>query len=61
MRHALSAQPVDTYAGPIHITASFGLATMDKGQELHADSLIRVADEALYRAKRAGRNRLEGL
>ncbi len=39
-----------------HITASFGLATLNPSQDFH--SLIAAADEALYRAKRAGRNRV---
>jgi diguanylate cyclase (GGDEF)-like protein len=40
-----------------HITASFGVATLVEGQP--ADALIDTADRALYRAKEAGRNRVE--
>jgi diguanylate cyclase (GGDEF)-like protein len=40
----------------IHVTASFGVAGM-QGQEDFADTLRR-ADEALYRAKSEGRNRV---
>jgi len=39
-----------------HITASFGVASLDTGQ--HAEELIAVADAALYRAKKAGRNQV---
>jgi diguanylate cyclase (GGDEF)-like protein len=37
-----------------HITGSFGVATLRPGQD--AESLMANADEALYRAKEAGRN-----
>lgn len=37
-----------------HITASFGVAQLREGQD--ANALIAVADQALYSAKRAGRN-----
>lgn len=41
-----------------HITASFGAASLRAGQD--AQALIAVADEALYRAKKTGRNRVMG-
>jgi len=40
-------------------TASFGLASLGPGDELDSTSLLKAADDALYRAKRAGRNRVE--
>lgn len=41
----------------IHITVSIGVAGLD--QEIsNMEKLIRIADEALYRAKREGRNRV---
>ena len=60
MRQAVSTQPIDTSAGPVRTTASFGIATMDKARPMHVDEIIRTADEALYRAKRAGRNQAGG-
>ncbi|MCY1517488.1 Diguanylate cyclase DosC [compost metagenome] len=44
-------------AGPLHITASIGVATFDG----HPDYayLFQRADQALYRAKQAGRDRCE--
>lgn len=39
-----------------HITASFGVATLEPGQ--HAEALISAADAALYRAKEDGRDRV---
>lgn len=50
---------VPTEVGPLRVTVSGGVATAP----LHAtdpESLIRVADEALYRAKSWGRNRVTG-
>lgn len=41
------------------VTVSLGVALMEPGQPLHRDELIRRADQALYRAKRGGRNRVE--
>ena len=41
-----------------HITASFGVATLAAGQDERG--LLAAADAALYRAKQAGRDRIEG-
>lgn len=43
---------------PIRVSASFGVATLDPGRD-DLDSLLVKADEALYEAKRGGRNRVE--
>jgi len=43
--------------GHIQVTASFGVAALDGTQPVE-DSVLR-ADEAMYRAKSAGRNRIE--
>lgn len=43
----------------VSITASFGIASMEPRQIKSADKLINEADEALYRAKAQGRNRIE--
>jgi two-component system, cell cycle response regulator len=40
----------------LKITASFGLATLMEGESL--DGLLKRADDALYRAKNSGRNRV---
>lgn len=42
---------------PVHVTISLGCAQMDRRGD-GIDGLLRRADEALYRAKRAGRDRV---
>lgn len=41
------------------VTVSIGLCTMKPEKGMHPDLIINIADKALYRAKQAGRNRLE--
>ena len=48
----------DDSTGPVPVTASVGVASLPSDGENVGD-LVRAADEALYRAKRAGRNRVE--
>lgn len=43
-------------AGLLRVTVSAGCATLEPGEP--AEDLLRRADEALFRAKRAGRNRI---
>jgi len=43
----------------VRVTVSAGAAAYPNQNVEHDDDLIRLADEALYRAKEAGRNRLE--
>ena len=40
------------------LTASFGSTTALPGLKLTSEALLRIADECLYEAKRAGRNRI---
>jgi two-component system cell cycle response regulator len=48
-----------TYAGSsIKVTASFGVAWLTSNSDT-AERLLSRADEALYNAKQAGRNRVE--
>jgi diguanylate cyclase (GGDEF)-like protein len=44
-------------AGAVQITASFGVARFAPG--IDAQGFVRAADEALYEAKRRGKNRVQ--
>ncbi|WP_017462168.1 tetratricopeptide repeat-containing diguanylate cyclase [Dyella ginsengisoli] len=60
IRLALADTPIDDRHPELGISASFGVAsTRSSGYEL--SELMAHADAALYRAKRAGRNRVEAV
>ncbi len=44
---------------PVRVTVSAGVATLDDGEHGDAQALVAAADRRLYRAKQAGRNRVE--
>jgi diguanylate cyclase (GGDEF)-like protein len=59
IRQRIAATPFDTEAGPVQMTASFGVAaTPPTGPSLGmgVEVQIAVADACLYRSKRDGRN-----
>ncbi len=59
IRQQIAATPFDTEAGPVPVTASFGVAsTPQTGPSLGmgVEVQIAVADACLYRSKRDGRN-----
>lgn len=50
---------METSGGPLRVTLSIGALSTDVWREGDTDVLLRAADAALYRAKDAGRNRVE--
>jgi diguanylate cyclase (GGDEF)-like protein len=61
LRAHLTEDPIALPGVALTLTASFGCTTAMPGMLISSDSLIRRADEALYLAKRLGRNRVEFL
>jgi diguanylate cyclase (GGDEF)-like protein len=61
LRLAVASKPIETDAGALAVTVSFGLAFVPLGEEFvtNCEDLLRRADDALYDAKRHGRNRVE--
>jgi diguanylate cyclase len=57
MRLAVRADPIDHADRNIEVTVSLG-GTTTRGDEPE-DQVLNRADEALYRAKELGRNRVE--
>ena len=58
LRRDIAESPFETSAGPLAVTASFGVASL-RAADLTPGSLLARADAAMYRAKQAGRNRVE--
>ena len=57
LRRAVAARPIETPSGAVlAVTASFGVASYPRASTQAA--LFAAADEALYRAKAAGKNRV---
>jgi diguanylate cyclase (GGDEF)-like protein len=57
IRQIISSYP---YSHGKRITASFGVASLPDDDAHTAEDLVRAADEALYIAKRAGKNQVAG-
>ena len=55
---SFNVEPIATPAGAVPVTVSIGIAANGGGHQ-DARVLIHAADLALYRAKNAGRNRIE--
>jgi diguanylate cyclase (GGDEF)-like protein len=59
IRGVIESKPTVTQAGEVRVTASLGAAVSTGAQGSDPQTLLRIADEALYRAKEKGRNRSE--
>jgi two-component system, cell cycle response regulator len=59
LRQSLSERPLVTSEGIFSITMSFGVTSVQGNPKLDADSVVRGVDQALYRAKGLGRNRVQ--
>ncbi|HVN78981.1 MAG TPA: diguanylate cyclase [Terriglobia bacterium] len=59
LRLNLANHPMTLGGTSVKVTCSLGVAVSDQLEEPLLDNLIRAADAALYRAKAAGRDRVE--
>ena len=57
LRAAIEACPFHFKGEPVTVTVSIGLAAFKPGER--SDQVLKRADQALYRAKAAGRNTIE--
>ena len=57
IRRAIASPPFDTSAGPISVTVSLGVASIEADNR-DPEALIHRADQALLEAKRSGRDRV---
>jgi two-component system, cell cycle response regulator len=56
---SLNSKPIETAQGGLLVTASCGIAVSNSDHPVGPQTLLHLADEALYRAKANGRNRAE--
>jgi len=59
LRVTIGSTPLTTPEGMFHVTVSIGVTAIEAASNPEAEKLIAAADEALYRAKDLGRNRVE--
>ena len=65
LRSAVASNPIQLSQDKVSITISLGVATYNPGLRVNSDPLVilkefyKMSDDAMYRAKSAGRNRVE--
>jgi len=58
LRRKICEQPIDFGGISVRVTASFGICVI-RAKNVPQKQVLHLADEALYKAKEAGRNRME--
>ncbi len=57
-RARLDRKAIETPKGLVPVTLSLGVVVIDQVRDVSSETLVRIADAALYRAKSEGRNRV---
>jgi diguanylate cyclase (GGDEF)-like protein len=57
-RRAIGSLVIDAKGVALPLTASVGVSSRMRSEITDSDHIIHLADEAMYQAKRAGRNRV---
>jgi diguanylate cyclase (GGDEF)-like protein/PAS domain S-box-containing protein len=52
-----AAEPIQVEGRTLQVSASLGVAYYPQGEPIQADQLLQQADQAMYQAKQAGKNR----
>lgn len=60
LRRLIGGKGIEALGHKVQVTASLGVAIADPSKDNEFEVLIQRADEALYAAKRGGRNRVHG-
>ena len=58
VRKRIAAAEIEIDGATLAVTASFGIVELTRVGEASAEDFLATADEALYEAKRTGRNRV---
>src|SRR5665648_754179 len=58
IRQLIMNRPIVTDRGDVSLTVSLGLACLEPGSNNNLEQILDLADQALYRAKDLGRNRI---
>ena len=58
LRRCIASEPVMTPMGKVPVTISLGVTTTGKSEALGVAAMLQRTDDALYQAKREGRDRV---